>query len=182
MLNDASNCLTRKRSSRMMSIVRACLCLSIVISGLALRRFGLGLGLPAFVVKYGGSALWATMAFFLVAMAAPARPRWRVALMAASIAVGVELFRLVHVPWLDAFRLTTAGALLLGRIFSLWNMLAYGVGIVLGVLIDRLASVDFPRSATPSCWRALKWRRTTAAAPRAVAESEARPPGSRSRR
>jgi hypothetical protein len=36
-------------------IVRACLCLAIVISGLMLRRFGLGW--PAIVVKYGGSML-----------------------------------------------------------------------------------------------------------------------------
>jgi hypothetical protein len=135
----------------MMLIVRACLCLSIVICGLALRRFGFGLGLPAFVVKYGGSALWATMVFCLVAMTAPARPRWRVALMSAAIAVGVELFRLVHAPWLDAFRLTTAGALLLGRIFSLWDVLAYGVGIILGMVIDRLGMALLAKAgfATP---------------------------------
>jgi hypothetical protein len=51
------------------------------------------------------------MVFFLVAIAA--------VLIAAAIALGVELFRLVHVPWL-----TTADALLVGRIFSLWDMLA----------------------------------------------------------
>jgi hypothetical protein len=33
-------------------------------------------------------------------------------LIAAVIAVGVELIRLVHAPWLDAFRLITTGALL----------------------------------------------------------------------
>lgn len=120
-------------------IIRACLCLSVIVLGLALRRYGLGLGLSAFIVKYGGSMLWATMIYFLIAMAAPTRSRWSVALIAASMAVCVELFRLVHAPWLDAFRLTTAGALLIGRIFSLWNTLAYGAGIVLGILLDRLA-------------------------------------------
>jgi hypothetical protein len=112
-----------------------------MIVGLALRGFGFRLGLPGFIVKYGGSVLWATMVFFLVAMAA--RSRWRVALISAAIAVGVELFRLVHAPWLDDFRLTMAGALLLGRIFSAWDMLAYGVGIVLGVLLDCLALSAF---------------------------------------
>jgi hypothetical protein len=34
------------------------------------------------------------------------------------------------------------GALLLGRIFSGWNMLAYGVGIGLGVWLDRSAGAD----------------------------------------
>jgi hypothetical protein len=92
-------------------------------------------------VKYGGSMLWATMIFFLAAMAAPSLPRQTTALIAALIAVGVELFRLVHTPWLDAFRLTLAGALPLGRIFSLWDMLAYGAGILPGVLLDRAPSL-----------------------------------------
>jgi hypothetical protein len=122
-----------------MLIIRAGLCLSIMICGLALRCFGFGLGLPAFVVKYGGSMLWATMVFFLVAILAPARSRSSVALIAAAIAIFVELLRLVHAPWLDAFRLTMAGALLLGRIFSLWDLLAYGVGIAFGALLDYLA-------------------------------------------
>src|SRR5450756_14808 len=118
-------------------IVRGCLCLSIIVAGLALRGFGIGLGLPALVVKYGGSILWGTMVFFLVALWAPRLSRPGIALVSAGIALCVELFRLVHAPWLDAFRLTLPGALLLGRIFSAWNMLAYGAGIVLGMLLDR---------------------------------------------
>jgi Protein of unknown function (DUF2809) len=38
----------------------------------------------------------------------------------------------VHTTWLDDFRLTTLGALLLGRVYSLWNMLAYAAGISWG--------------------------------------------------
>ena len=128
----------RTRTLGAAMITRGCLCLSIIISGLALRKFGLGLGLPSVLVKYGGSMLWGTMVFFLVAIAVPSRSRWRMALISALLAVCVELFRLVHTPWLDDFRLTTAGALLLGRVFSPWNMLAYGAGIALGVLLDRL--------------------------------------------
>jgi hypothetical protein len=120
-------------------IIRACLCLLIVVSGLALRGFGFSLGLSAFVVKYGGSLLWAAMVFFLVAMVAPRSPRLSVVLISAVIAVGVELFRLVHAPWLDTFRLTLPGALVLGRIFSLWNILAYGAGIIFAVGLDRIA-------------------------------------------
>jgi hypothetical protein len=32
-----------------------------------------------------------------------------------------------------------AGALLLGHIFSAWDILPYGVGIALGALLDRIA-------------------------------------------
>ncbi len=127
-------------------IIRASLCLLIIVSGLALRGFGFNWGLSAFVVKYGGSLLWAAMVFFLAAMTASHASRLTVASMSAVIAVGVELFRLVHAPWLDAFRLTLPGALLLGRIFSAWNMLAYGVGIIFAVGLDRLAM----RALTPA--------------------------------
>ena len=96
------------------------------------------MGLPALPVKYGGSILWGAMVFFLVAIAIPRASRFQVAIFSAVIAVFVELFRLVHAPWLDDFRLTLAGALLLGRIFSPWNILAYGVGIGLAALLDRL--------------------------------------------
>ena len=128
----------RTRTLGAATITRACLCLSIIVCGLALRKFGLGLGLPSVLVKYGGSMLWGTMVFFLVAIAAPGQSHRRVALISASLAICVELFRLVHTPWLDDFRLTTWGALLLGRVYSPWNMLAYGAGIVLGMLLDRL--------------------------------------------
>jgi hypothetical protein len=120
-------------------MARICMCLGIIISGLALRGLGLGLGIPASVVKYGGSVLWGAMVFFLVAIIAPRFSRFHIASISAVIAAGVELFRLVHTPWLDAFRLTLAGALLLGRIFSMWDILAYAAGIWLALALDRLA-------------------------------------------
>jgi hypothetical protein len=128
-------------------IVRACLCAAIIVCGLALRGVGLGLGLPALVVKYGGSMLWGTMVFFVVALAASRLSRRNMALMAAGLAVCAELLRLVHAPGLDAFRLTLPGALLLGRIFSPWDMLAYGVGIVLGMWLDGFALSSFAGAA-----------------------------------
>jgi len=132
--------IEREAERRSAFIARVCLCVFIIACGLALRGFGLQLGLPAFVVKYGGSVLWGTMVFFLVAMATPNLSRTSIALIAALIAISVELFRLVHFPWLDAFRLTLPGALLLGRVFSVWNMVAYGGGIGLGVVLDRSVS------------------------------------------
>jgi hypothetical protein len=126
-----------KGAPKPLAAVRALLCLSTITCGLALRGVGLQLGLPAFAVKYGGSLLWGTMVFLLVAIIASGWSTRRIAAISAVIAVCVELFRLVHSPWLDDFRMTLAGALLLGRIFSLWNILAYGVGIGLGMLLDR---------------------------------------------
>lgn len=117
--------------------VMIALCLATIASGLLLRRFGMGLSLPFGIVKYGGSLLWGTMVYLLLAVIAVRQPASWLAFLAAAIALCVELSRLHHTPWLDAFRLTTPGALLLGRVFSLWNLAAYGAGIALGWATDR---------------------------------------------
>ncbi|WP_085780042.1 DUF2809 domain-containing protein [Rhizobium sp. NXC14] len=110
--------------------------LVVIAAGLALRRFGYAVDLPFVVVKYGGSALWGAMVYLLVALVLGKSPRAVIAVMALFMAIAVEFFRLYHTPWLDAFRLTTAGALLLGRIFSLWNILAYAIGIAVVCAFD----------------------------------------------
>lgn len=46
---------------RQRSLIRAALALIVIACGLCLRWYGFPLGLPAFVVKYGGSLLWATI-------------------------------------------------------------------------------------------------------------------------
>ena len=105
--------------------------------GLALRRFGYAADLPFAVVKYGGSILWGAMVYWLFALICADVRGLKVASAALILAVAVEFFRLWHTPDLDAFRLTTAGALLLGRVFSLWNILAYATGIASALAIDR---------------------------------------------
>jgi Protein of unknown function (DUF2809) len=97
--------------------------LAVIAAGVGVRY--LPLCLPREVVKYAGSVLWGAMVYGLVALARPAAPVARLAAIALIAAVLVELFRLVHTPGLDAFRLTLAGQLLLGRVFSPWNVVAY---------------------------------------------------------
>lgn len=88
------------------------------------------LGLPTWWLKYGGSAIWGAMVLFIVGAIVPrTAPVWTAPALASIIALASELFRLVHAPSLDAFRLTLAGALLIGRIYNPWNVLAYAVGI-----------------------------------------------------
>jgi phosphotransferase system glucose/maltose/N-acetylglucosamine-specific IIC component len=140
--------LPHENSTAAKSLRRAGVALLVIMCGLALRRYGSGLGLPALAVKYGGSMLWGSMVFFLVASIASGLSRQRAAVIAIAIAICVELFRLVHEPTLDAFRLTTAGALLLGRVFSPWDILAYACGIAIAALLDQLA-LPKPRPTTP---------------------------------
>ncbi|KQQ29326.1 hypothetical protein ASF53_18980 [Methylobacterium sp. Leaf123] len=108
---------------------------AVIAAGVGLRL--VPLGLPKAVVKYGGSVLWGAMVYGLVAFPRPKAATGRLAAVALALAVLVELFRLVHTPGLDAFRLTLAGQLLLGRVFSPWNVVAYAVGIGLAAALDR---------------------------------------------
>lgn len=111
-----------------------------IACGLALRRFGYEVGLPFGIVKYGGSILWGAMVYWLFAMTFLHVRGLKIAVAALSLAAAVEFFRLWHTPALDTFRLTAAGALLLGRVFSLWNILAYAAGIAAALAIDRALS------------------------------------------
>lgn len=115
------------------------LILATIAAGLTLRP--IRLGLPAAVVKYGGSSLWALMIYWIVSTLRPRWPPMRSALGSSVVAVSVELFKLFHTPGLDAFRLTLPGKLLLGRVFSLWDLLAYACAIIAGMLADRAMRV-----------------------------------------
>ncbi len=122
---------------------RIALCLGLaaatVTVGLVLRLVPLGLPFP--VTKYGGSALWALMVYLLVAAGMPRMRRSNLALIALALAWAVEFSRLVHLPDLDAFRLTLAGALLLGRVFSVRHLLIYAFSIGLAALVDAAVGV-----------------------------------------
>jgi len=105
-----------------------------VMAGLAVRMAPLGL--PVVVVKYGGSMMWAAMVYWIVSTALP---RWRlpvVALISGAIATAVEFFKLYHSPGMDAFRLTLPGMILLGRTFSVRDIVAYWVAIGIAAWLD----------------------------------------------
>jgi uncharacterized protein DUF2809 len=104
--------------------------------GLAVRL--LPLGLPWFLYKYLGSALWAVALYWFLATLLPKlRPR-ATATIAILIATLLELSRLVPIAPIDAFRLTLPGKILLGRYFSLKNIAAYLLAIALAVTFDLL--------------------------------------------
>ncbi len=118
-----------------MRLVYFGLATGVVMAGLLLRLMPVGLPYP--VVKWGGSVLWAAMVYLLVAAV---WPDWQVlttASVAGAIAGVVELSRLYHAAWLDAFRISLAGMLLLGRVFDGWHFLAYWGTIALVAAADR---------------------------------------------
>lgn len=129
------------KASTSLRIRRLGIALAIIACGVVLRLGGYDIGLPYLLVKYGGSTLWGAMVFFLLATLLSRQPLVRLALIAIVVAALTEFSRLYHTAWLDEFRLTLAGALLLGRIFSWWNIAAYTLGIVLAALVEALLLV-----------------------------------------
>ena len=66
-------------------------------------------------------------------------PNWRpakLAVAACAIAALVELSRLLHTPAMDAFRISLAGKLLLGRFFSVKDIVAYWLAIGVAAVLD----------------------------------------------
>src|ERR1039458_8790134 len=106
-----------------------------MIAGLVIRFAHFGL--PPAIVKYGGSMLWALMIYWIISAILPSLRLCAVALLTAGITTAVEFFKLYHASALDAFRMTLPGILLLGRFFSAWDILAYWIAIVVGVVVDR---------------------------------------------
>jgi len=121
------------------------LIIATLMAGLTIRL--IPLGVPALIVKYGGSMLWALMIYWIVSVLLPLLRSSGAALTTAAVTVGVEFFKLHQSPALDAFRLTIPGMLLLGRFFSIWDILAYWLAILIGLLIDhRICSVGYTNS------------------------------------
>ncbi|KPH79054.1 DUF2809 domain-containing protein [Bosea vaviloviae] len=106
----------------------------VIAIGLTTRL--LSIGWSPIVAKYLGSLLWGVMVYCLVAWLRPALRPTAVALVASCVAVLVEFSQLWHQSWLDDFRATRLGVLLLGRFFAWADIAAYLVGIAAAAGID----------------------------------------------
>lgn len=110
------------------------LMVATMIAGLTVRF--VPLGLPPVIVKYGGSMLWALMIYWIVSLLMRSSRLLVTGLSSAVLTTAVEFLKLHHSPKLDAFRLTIPGIILLGRFFSVRDILAYWLAISIGLLID----------------------------------------------
>jgi hypothetical protein len=105
-----------------------------IAAGLSIRFAPMGL--PAGVVKYGGSILWAVMIYWIVSSTFGSIRLIYLVVLAGVLASAIEVFKLYQSPRMDAFRLTLPGILLLGRYFSFWDILAYWIGIAAAAFLD----------------------------------------------
>lgn len=94
--------------------------------------------LSGWLPNWLGDILWGVMVFFITGFLFKDRPTFNIAILAAVFSLGVETAKLYHAPWLDAFRYTTIGGLLLGYVFSIYNILCYFSGIAAGAVCEKL--------------------------------------------
>ena len=81
--------------------------------------------------------LWAAAVYWTIAaLLARVRPL-HLALLAAIVATGVEFFKRVQTPGLNAFRDSLAGKVLLGRYFSYTDIAMYLVAIGCAAWMDQ---------------------------------------------
>ena len=65
-------------------------------------------------------------------------PVFRVAQLALSTSFLIEFLKLYQAPWVVTIRHTTLGHLVFGHAFSWQNLVAYTVGVFVGVAIEQL--------------------------------------------
>jgi hypothetical protein len=106
----------------------------VIAAGLLLRSHLLPF--PKFFIKYGGDALWALMVFLGFGCVFHRSSTARIAFAAVCFAWTVEFSQLYHAPWIDAIRSTLPGRLVLGSSFNSPDLIAYVIGIAIGVFAE----------------------------------------------
>ena len=92
--------------------------------------------LPEIVNMYLGDALWALMIYLYVAIIFKTLSIKRVAIFSLLFCYLIELSQLYHALWIDGIRNTRLGGLVLGFGFLWSDILAYTMGVGIGILIE----------------------------------------------
>lgn len=92
--------------------------------------------LPFTLADVVGDALWGVMIYWLVGVLLPQSRTLGKAAIALAICWLVELSQLYHAPWIDSWRATTLGHLVLGSGFDLRDLVAYAIGVLVGVRLE----------------------------------------------
>lgn len=111
-----------------------------IAAGLASRRCSQVL--PAFLGKYPGDALWSLMVFFGLGTIFNKVPSLQLGFGALGFSFGIEALKLCRAPWMVSVRHTTWGHLVFGHVFSWQNLVAYAVGVLVGVVLEVLFLPD----------------------------------------
>lgn len=120
------------KRSRLLYLI---LTIIVMILGLLSRKIS---GLPKIIELYSGDILWALMAFLIIAFIFNKKSTIFIISWAIIFSYSIEISQLYHAPWIDAIRNTTLGGLILGFGFLWSDLICYTIGIIIGIIIEKL--------------------------------------------
>lgn len=132
--------MTYKRSR----LLYAVMMIVVIILGLWTRK--MDYIIPDFLDTYLGDALWALMIFIGFGFIFREKKTKIVALMAISFCFLIELSQLYHANWIDNIRKTTLGGLILGYGFLWTDLLAYSIGVGIGIIIEIVFNINYNKN------------------------------------
>ncbi|PEA78157.1 DUF2809 domain-containing protein [Bacillus wiedmannii] len=106
----------------------------IIILGLSSRK--LAFALPHLLNAYLVDALWALMIFTGFGFLFPKIDTKKVAFISLLFCYGIEVSQLYHAEWIDSIRATTLGGLVLGYGFLWSDIVAYTIGVGIGMFCE----------------------------------------------
>lgn len=104
----------------------------VIILGLSSRKFAFAL--PDLLNDYLGDALWALMIFVGFGFLFPKIETKKLVFISLIFCYGIEISQLYHAEWIDSIRATTLGGLVLGYGFLWSDLVAYTIGVGVGML------------------------------------------------
>lgn len=125
--------MKQKRSRPLYGVIT----ILVIILGIASRKFSIYL--PQFINLYLGDALWAFMIFSGFGFLFTNLETKKLGLAALMFCYFIEVTQLYHSSWIDSIRRTTLGGLVLGYGFLWSDLIAYTMGISIGVLLEVFA-------------------------------------------
>ncbi|HDR3887145.1 TPA: DUF2809 domain-containing protein [Bacillus cereus] len=106
----------------------------VIILGLSSRKFAFAL--PDLLNDYLGDALWALMIFTGFGFLFPKIETKKLAFISLLFCYGIEISQLYHAAWIDSIRATTLGGLVLGYGFLWSDLVAYTIGVGVGMFFE----------------------------------------------
>ncbi|AZJ20892.1 MULTISPECIES: ribosomal maturation YjgA family protein [Bacillus] len=106
----------------------------IIILGLSSRK--LAFALPHLLNAYLGDALWALMIFTGFGFLFPKIETKKLTFISLLFCYGIEVSQLYHAEWIDSIRATTLGGLVLGYGFLWSDLVAYTIGVGIGMFCE----------------------------------------------
>ncbi|PFR41492.1 DUF2809 domain-containing protein [Bacillus cereus] len=115
-------------------VVYALFTIVVIILGLSSRKFAFAL--QHLLNDYLGDALWALMIFTGFGFLFPKTETKKLAFISLMFCYGIEASQLYHAEWIDSIRATTLGGLVLGYGFLWSDVVAYTIGVGVGILCE----------------------------------------------